>query len=143
MATQLCDIDGVRPAVATVRIRENGRVVTRNLCEEHLAEVQGRTSPLGGRSLFDEFFSDFFDGFGGGRPAGGRVGAATAPRRGIEQTDITEYFSDATRSLLHVALTVVLVDSTGLALLRWWSRIQGMVRFPRCGYGSNVHAIRG
>jgi ATP-dependent Clp protease ATP-binding subunit ClpC len=102
MATQLCDIDGVRPAVATVRIRENGRIVTRNLCEEHLAEVRGGASPLGGRSLFDEFFSDFFDDFGG-RRAAGRAGAATTPRRRIEQTDVTEYFSDAMRRLLQRA----------------------------------------
>src|SRR4051794_11511457 len=60
MATQLCDIDGVRPAVASVRIRENGRVVTRNLCEVHLAEARAAAPPLGGGSLFDEFFSDFF-----------------------------------------------------------------------------------
>jgi hypothetical protein len=51
MATQMCDIDGVRPAVATVRIRENGRVVTRNLCELHLAEARAgpadeRTEPV-------------------------------------------------------------------------------------------------
>ncbi len=68
MATPLCDIDGSRPAVATVRIRENGRVVTRNLCEIHLAEARAGRLGLGdggsggGRSLFDEFFSDFFDG---------------------------------------------------------------------------------
>ena len=100
MATQLCDIDGVRPAVASVRIRENGRVVTRNLCEVHLAEARAGAPPLGGGSLFDEFFSDFFEGVGG-RPAGG--GLATRPRRPVEQIDVTQYFSDATRQLLQRA----------------------------------------
>ena len=71
MATPVCDIDGSRPAVATVRIRENGRVVTRNLCDVHLAEARAGRLGLGdggsggGRSLFDEFFSDFFEDFGG------------------------------------------------------------------------------
>ena len=57
---------GVRPAVATVRIRQNGEERTIAVCEEHLRELQGQSrgaarSPFGGRSsLFDEFFSDFF-----------------------------------------------------------------------------------
>ncbi len=105
MATPLCDIDGSRPAVATVRIRENGRVVTRNLCEIHLAEVRAGRLGLGdggsggGRSLFDEFFSDFFEDFGGS--AAGR--ASARPQRPVEQIDVTESFSDATRELLQRA----------------------------------------
>src|SRR5688572_9117853 len=105
MATPLCDIDGSRPAVATVRIRENGRVVTRNLCEIHLAEARAGRLGLadggagGGRSLFDEFFSDFFEDFGGS--AAGRPSAR--PQRPVEQIDVTESFSDATRELLQRA----------------------------------------
>src|ERR671914_99432 len=56
-------------------------------------------------SLFDEFFSDFFD-----RPFGAEPGArpsarfsAPPPRRRVEQVDITEFFSDATRELLQRA----------------------------------------
>jgi ATP-dependent Clp protease ATP-binding subunit ClpC len=56
--------------------------------------------PTSGRSLFDEFFSDFFDGFGG-RSAG--EGLAARPRRPVEQIDVTQYFSDATRQLLQRA----------------------------------------
>ena len=99
MATPLCDIDGSRPAVATVRIRENGGTVTRNLCEEHLAEVRAvGAGSCGGRSLFDEFFSDFFED----SAAGGRQVGRDAPGR-VEQIDVTEYFSDATRELLQRA----------------------------------------
>src|SRR6187455_516130 len=57
-------------------------------------------------SLFDEFFSDFFDRpFGadtGARPPGVRT-AAPAARRPVEQVDITQFFSDATRELLQRA----------------------------------------
>ena len=65
MATTMCEIDRRRPAVATVRIRQNGEERTIAVCEEHLRELQGQSrgagrSPFGGRSLFDEFFSDFF-----------------------------------------------------------------------------------
>ncbi len=108
MATQMCDVCGIRPAVATVRrTNPDGSVEEQRLCEVHLAEVQQqRTSPfsgLGGRgSLFDDFFSDFFDrGAGGGMPGGA---TPTRPRRGgVEQVDITEFFSDATRELLQRA----------------------------------------
>jgi hypothetical protein len=126
-----------------VRIRENGRVVTRNLCEEHLAEVRGGASPLGGRSLFDEFFSDFFDDFGGRRAAGG-AGAATAPRRRVEQTDVTEYFSDATRQLLQRAaqkpLEWGILDLDSDHLL--WAALQDdVVRHVLDQVGADVDAI--
>ncbi|MDX6699483.1 MAG: ATP-dependent Clp protease ATP-binding subunit ClpC [Solirubrobacteraceae bacterium] len=107
MSAQMCDVCGIRPAVATVRqVGPDGSTQERRLCEVHLAEVQGdQGSPfgrLGGRSsLFDEFFSDFFDrGAGASAPAGG---ARTRARRPVEQVDVTEFFSDATRELLQRA----------------------------------------
>src|SRR5258707_793292 len=111
MATTLCEIDGVRPAVATVRISQNGEERTIAVCEEHLRELQGRSragarSPFGGRSsLFDEFFSDFFgdSAFGGRGPGAGGGTTTTRPRRPAEQIDVTQYFSDATRQLLQHA----------------------------------------
>src|SRR3954451_17673160 len=112
MATTMCEIDGSRPAVATVRISQNGEARTIAICEEHLRELQGRSragarSPFGGRSsLFDEFFSDFFgdSAFGGGGPgAGAGTTTTTRPRRPAEQIDVTQYFSDATRQLLQRA----------------------------------------
>src|SRR3954452_13523853 len=103
MAAQMCDVCGIRPAVATVRRRgPDGEVVEQRLCRVHLAEVERETaspfSGLGGRGgLFDELFSAFFErGAGGALPTGGG-GTATRPRRGVEQVDITEFFSDATR----------------------------------------------
>src|SRR4029450_13122557 len=62
-------------------------------------------------SLFDEFFSDFFDRpFGadtGARPPGVRTSAPPA-RRPVEQVDITQFFSDATRELLQRAAQLAL-----------------------------------
>src|ERR687898_21482 len=59
-------------------------------------------------SLFDEFFSDFFDRpFGadqGTGPSAVRSGTpAQTARRRVEQVDITDFFSDATRELLQSA----------------------------------------
>ncbi len=108
MATQMCDVCGIRPAVATVRrTGPDGEVQEQRLCSVHLAEVQGeRRSPfagLGGRSsLFDDFFSDFIDR-GAPRGTPGPAGAATQARRPVEQVDITEFFSEATRDLLQRA----------------------------------------
>src|SRR6187401_1159274 len=111
MATTMCEIDGVRPAVATVRISQNGEERTLAVCEEHLRELQGRSrgaarSPFEGRSsLFDEFVSDFFgdSAFGARGPGAAGGTTATRPRRPAEQIDVTEYFSDATRQLLQRA----------------------------------------
>ena len=111
MATTMCEIDGRRPAVATVRIRQNGEERTIAVCEEHLRELQGQSRGAGAvavrwrSSLFDEFFSDFFGDSGlGGRTPGAAGGTTTTrPRRPAEQIDVTQYFSDATRELLQRA----------------------------------------
>src|SRR4026207_564798 len=107
MATTICEIDGVRPAVATVRIRQNGEERTIAVCEEHLRELQGQSrgaarSPFGGRSsLFAEFVSaSSGDSPLGGRTAGDGAGMTTTrPRRPAEQIDVTQYLSDANRQL--------------------------------------------
>ena len=64
----LCQRHG-RPAVASrVRLRPDGTQEVEYLCEIDLAEERmGRLG--GGRSLFDEFFSDFFDEAPTGRGA--------------------------------------------------------------------------
>src|SRR5512138_1059385 len=85
-----------RPAVASrVRILPDGTRETEYLCEIDLAEER-MSGAFGRRSLFDDFFSDFTHGFGGG---GGSERTA-APRRQVERVDVTQFFSDATRELL-------------------------------------------
>src|SRR3954463_2865540 len=62
-------------------------------------------------SLFDEFFSEFFDrpfGIEGAvSPTGTRTSAPEA-RRAVEQVDVTQFFSDATRELLQRAAQLAL-----------------------------------
>ena len=103
MSTVMCERCGIRPAVASVRrVRPGVGAETQRLCEVCLAEVRGGTPGFGGRGLFDDFFSDFFDrGFD--EPAGGSPADTATRRRGVEQIDVTEYFSDATRELLQRA----------------------------------------
>ena len=59
------------------------------------------SSRFGGRSLFDDFFSDFFDQ----GPSAGRI---AAPTRQVERVDVTQFFSDATRELLQRAAQTAL-----------------------------------
>jgi ATP-dependent Clp protease ATP-binding subunit ClpC len=70
------------------------------LCELDLAEER-LSRGFGGRSIFDDFFSDFL----GDTP--GRGGIA-APRRQVERVDVTQFFSDATRELLQRAAQTAL-----------------------------------
>ena len=102
MATRMCDVCGIRPAVVTVRrvVPGEGQRVE-HLCEIHAAEAGvgrstfGGGSPLGGGSLFDDFFDRFFDE----EPRGGGV----VPQRQAEQVDITQFFNDSTTELLQRA----------------------------------------
>src|SRR4051794_37954631 len=62
-------------------------------------------------SLFDEFFSEFFDrplGIEGATSPTGRRTSAPTARRPVEQVDITQFFSDATRELLQRAAQLAL-----------------------------------
>src|SRR5918998_6431165 len=108
MATRMCDVCGIRPAVVTVRRIVPGEPPrTEHLCEVHAAQARGggRSSPFGGGggSLFDEFFNRFFDD----APEDPRripIGGGSAPRgRQAEQVDITRFFSDSTSDLLQRA----------------------------------------
>jgi ATP-dependent Clp protease ATP-binding subunit ClpC len=92
----LCQRHG-RPAVASrVRLRPDGTQEVEYLCEIDFAEERmGRLG--GGRSLFDEFFSDFFDESPTGR---GATATRQAPTRRAETVDVTQFFSEATRQLL-------------------------------------------
>ncbi|MFL5923397.1 MAG: ATP-dependent Clp protease ATP-binding subunit [Gaiellaceae bacterium] len=106
MAEQhLCQRHG-RPAVASrVRLRPDGTQEVEYLCEIDLAEQRMSGRLGGGRSLFDEFVSDFFDRSPAG---GGGTGRAQAPARRAESVDVTQFFSDATRQLLQRAAQTAL-----------------------------------
>src|SRR5256884_4793621 len=96
----LCQRHG-RPAVASrVRLRPDGTQETEYLCELDLAEER-MSNRFGGRSLFDEFFSDVFD-------QGRSAGRVAAPTRQVERVDVTQFFSDATRELLQRAAQTAL-----------------------------------
>ena len=105
MASRLCDVCGARPATITIRriVPGEGQRVE-HLCEVHAAEASGGGrsafggSPLGGGSLFDDFFGRFFDE----KPVGTRRGGMV-PRRRAEQVDVTQFFSDSTTDLLQRA----------------------------------------
>lgn len=103
MAEQhLCQRHG-RPAVASrVRLRPDGTQEVEYLCEIDLAEERMSGRLAGSRSLFDEFFSDFFD-----RSPGGAAPTQTPARR-AESVDVTQFFSDATRELLQRAAQTAL-----------------------------------
>jgi ATP-dependent Clp protease ATP-binding subunit ClpC len=59
---------------------------------------------LGGGSLFDTFFNEFFEVPGGHAASLGESPArGTAPSRSAEQVDVTQFFSDATTGLLQEA----------------------------------------
>jgi ATP-dependent Clp protease ATP-binding subunit ClpC len=101
MAQRMCDVCGIRPAVSTVqRIRPGRPPETQYLCEVHLQEARAADSGsgFGGLGMFDDFFSRFF----GEQPGGVSTQSPGAQRR-VEQVDVTELFSDATRDLLQRA----------------------------------------
>jgi ATP-dependent Clp protease ATP-binding subunit ClpC len=110
MATRMCEVCGVRPAsVAIRRIVPGESPRIEHLCEVHAAEARGEPSrlggsPLGGGSLFDDFFGRFFDegASGGARPGSARRRSAV-PEREAEQVDVTQLFSDSTNELLQRA----------------------------------------
>jgi ATP-dependent Clp protease ATP-binding subunit ClpC len=67
MVTRMCEVCGVRSAtVAIRRITPSEPPRIEHVCEVHAVEARGgrsrlRASPLGGGSLFDDFFSSFFE----------------------------------------------------------------------------------
>jgi ATP-dependent Clp protease ATP-binding subunit ClpC len=90
-----------RPAVASrVRLRPDGTQEVEYLCELDLAQER-LSNRFGGRSLFDDFFSDFF----ADSPDRERI---AAPGRQVERVDVTQFFSDATRALLQRAAQTAL-----------------------------------
>src|SRR5215211_5405002 len=146
MATRrMCDVCGIRPAVVTVRriVPGEGQRVE-HLCEIHAAEAGvgrssfGGRSPLGGGSLFDDFFDRFFDE----EPLGAQ---GTVPQRQAEQVDITQFFSDSTTELLQRAAQQAIewgsLDLTSEHLL-YAALEDRVVRRVLEGAGADPDAIR-
>lgn len=101
MADGLCDLDNQRPATHTVRVRQNGRETTLELCDAHyqqLRQQQSQTSP------FDSLFSgsplgDFFgDDFG---QLSSNLGTPLPRER--EATNIEEFISESTKEIIQQA----------------------------------------
>jgi ATP-dependent Clp protease ATP-binding subunit ClpC len=149
MATRMCDVCGIRPAVVTLRriVPGEGQRVE-HLCEIHAAEAGagrsafGGRSPLGSGSLFDDFFGRFFDEEPTGLSAGSGRGMAS-PRQ-AEQVDITQFFSDSTTQLLQRAAQQALewgsLDLTSEHLL--YAALQdGVVRRVLDEVGADAEAI--
>ncbi len=98
---KLCDVCGVRPAAVKIRRLVPGEPPRiEHLCEIHAAQAGGSRSSFGGGSLFDDFFSRFFDMPEGPSRATPR---GAIPGRQAEQVDITRFFSDSTSELLQRA----------------------------------------
>jgi ATP-dependent Clp protease ATP-binding subunit ClpC len=149
MATRMCDVCGIRPAVVTLRriVPGEGQRVE-HLCEIHAAEAGAGRSAFGGRSplesgsLFDDFFGRFFDEEPAGLSAGSGRGMAS-PRQ-AEQVDITQFFSDSTTQLLQRAAQQALewgsLDLTSEHLL--YAALQdGVVRRVLGEVGADAEAI--
>lgn len=104
MASKLCEICGVRPANVRVRVSQNGRERTMDICEvdyQRLQNQQRRVSPFeslfGGGSPFADFFND---GFGDDFE---QAPSRRRPSRDREATDLNSYLSEQTRDLLQEA----------------------------------------
>ncbi|MGZ4827059.1 MAG: AAA family ATPase [Terriglobales bacterium] len=96
----LCDICHQRPATVQVRVREDGRETTLNVCDQDLRAQQEQpefSSPFGG-DLFGDFGDDFFDRF---------FEPSAAPRsrrrRVREEVNIDEYLSEQAKEVLQQA----------------------------------------
>jgi ATP-dependent Clp protease ATP-binding subunit ClpC len=104
MANGICDIDNRRSATHIVRVKQNGRETTLELCDEHyqqLRQRQSQTSPF--ESLFtnnglnrpsSDEFSDFTSKLGYPLP------------RDREATNIEEFISEHTKEIIQQAAEV-------------------------------------
>jgi ATP-dependent Clp protease ATP-binding subunit ClpC len=101
MADGICDIDNKRPATHTVRVRQNGRETTLELCDTHynqLRDQHSHTSPF--ESLF--LNSGFGDFFGNDFPSLASNLGSPLPRE-REATNIEEFISESTKEIIQEA----------------------------------------
>ena len=98
MADQpVCQRHG-RPAVAS-RVTHARTEPKRSSTSVRSTSPRSECGALEPRSLFDDFFSDFFSDTSTG--TGERM---PVQQRQVERVDVTQFFSDATRELLHERL---------------------------------------
>jgi ATP-dependent Clp protease ATP-binding subunit ClpC len=112
MAEKLCEICHQRPATLMVRISQNGREQTMNLCEpdyQRLQAASNRRSPFeslfGSDNLFGRFFDDRTDGNGDDNEIFGDFGrrSGLSSRRERDSINVLDYFSDQAKELLQKA----------------------------------------
>ena len=100
MSDRMCDVCGIRPAVGSIkRVRPGRHSETQYLCEIHLAEARSGGTDFGGLGMFDDFIARFFEQ----ASTTGRPHQSAPSRRAVEQVDVTQLFSDATREVLQGA----------------------------------------
>jgi ATP-dependent Clp protease ATP-binding subunit ClpC len=101
MAEKLCEICHQRPATLMVRISQNGREQTMNLCEpdyQRLQAASNRRSPFeslfGSDNLFGRFFDDRTDGNGDDNEIFGDFGrrSGLSSRRERDSINVLDYF---------------------------------------------------
>lgn len=101
MANGLCDIDETRPATHTIKVRQDGREVTLELCTPHYNQLraqQAQTSPfesLFSSNGFDEFFGKDFPSLASD--------LGTPLPRDREATGIEEFISESTKEIIQRA----------------------------------------
>jgi ATP-dependent Clp protease ATP-binding subunit ClpC len=104
MANGICDIDETRPATHTVRVRQDGRETTLELCTPHynqLRSQQSQTSPF--ESLFST--AGFDDLLGNDFPSLASNMGTPLPRD-RESTNIEEFISDNTKEIIQRAADI-------------------------------------
>jgi len=101
MADGTCDLDNHRPATHTVRVRQNGRESTLELCDMHYQQLRRQQSQI---SPFESLFSgspldDFF-----GNDFGQLASTLGTPLpREREATNIEEFISENTKEIIQQA----------------------------------------
>jgi ATP-dependent Clp protease ATP-binding subunit ClpC len=104
MAENVCDICKKRPAIATVRVKQNGKQQTLNVCEYDYRQLESRqqySSPFSsffnrGRDPFEDMFS-----FGDFPSFSSDLGYPIPRHR--EAVDISQFFSEQTKELIQQA----------------------------------------
>ncbi|MDB5163909.1 MAG: ATPase with chaperone, ATP-binding subunit [Candidatus Saccharibacteria bacterium] len=103
MADGVCDMNDGKPAAHTVRVRQDGKEMTLELCDEHYQQLlrrQSQNSPF--ENLFSGVGDSLGDNFGEDFPSfASRLGSPLPRDR--EATNIEEYISEHTKEIIQQA----------------------------------------